>query len=168
MLQGKWRMWMEHNGQQIQYWFDFDARTGMVARVVGGEIVERTRLTSLEGQRETGNSWRVFFALGMRGTFYYLGFAEAGARSGRFMSLQLPGDRDWGMFKMAEGWEEEAKKSTMRKVQRTRGNQVVRKEQDEAGREWVSWRSKGGKWREKGIALPGRGGAERRGTVCGE
>ncbi len=137
MLQGKWRMVMEHNGQEVRYWFDFDGRTGRVERVVGGEVVEQARVTGLEGQRETGNSWRVFFALGLRGTYYYLGFAEEGARRGRFMSLQLPGDTDWGMFTMKEGWGETVAGT------RSRGGTA-------------------GMWREEGFALPRRSGSEGR------
>lgn len=167
MLQGKWRMVMEHNGQQLQYWFDFDGRTGMVARVVGGEIVEQARLTSLEGQRETGNSWRVFFALGLRGTFYYLGFAREGERTGRFMSLQLPGDRDWGLFEMAEGWEE--------KVAGTRSRNPVGNRKGDGkrgdgifGGNWVPWESGKGKWREEGFALPGQDDAKFHGGILAE
>lgn len=116
---GKWRMGMDHSGMRIQYWFDFDAKTGMLARVESGEIVEWGVLKSLSVRREFGNVWELFYSDGKKGTFYYLGVAGEEEREGRFMSQQIPGGTDWGLFEMAEGWGEEAKKSRRQNAQCT-------------------------------------------------
>lgn len=113
---GKWRMVMEHTGKRLQYWFDFDGKTGMVAVVESGEITTRSSFSQVETWRETGNSIGIYYGQGLMGNFYYLGFAEAGAMAGRFMSKQMTiiGEtgRDWGTFELAEGWEEEKTTNT--------------------------------------------------------
>ena len=154
-LTGKWRMGMDHTGMRIQYWFDFDGRTGMMARVVSGEITDRAIFSNLEGWRDVGNGWTVFFGTGLVGNYYYLGFAEAGAMEGRFKSLQQGGtySSDWGMFEMAEGWGENGGKGrgkcTMHDAECTED-------------QWVEWGDGKGGWRDSAELL---GWAEVSGAV---
>lgn len=151
-LRGKWRMLMEHTGQWIQYWFDFDGGTGMWAVVESGQIADSGYLANIQTGRTAGNSVGMFFGVGLTANYYYLGFGEAGARTGRFMSRQLVGNEslDWGMFKMVEGWgegEEAGDEGEKRKC--TMGG---------AGGEgrWVEWKKVGeGDW-EKAVRGLGR------------
>lgn len=106
---GKWRMLAEHTGQRIQYWFDFDGRTGMMARVESGQITEQAVFSQLESWRTSANGITVYYGRGFVANYYHLGFAAPGARSGRFMSEQRVGEEttDWGLFELAEGWDVE-------------------------------------------------------------
>ncbi len=153
---GKCRMGMDHSGMRIQYWFDFDGRTGMMARVESGIIVERAAIQSLLARREFGNVWEVFFSTGKAGTYYELGVVEEGALGGRFMSLQIPGGTDWGMFEMAEGWGEETSTAKSRK-------QKGKRKTVHGGFEnrWVEWGNGKGGWRPEGIRLPEGVGREK-------
>lgn len=127
ILTGKWRLGVDHSEQQMQYWLDFDKRTGMWARVESGAITDSGRVTGIRMWRETGNSLVVFFGMGNIPNYYYLGFAEEGARKGRFMSKQqfTVWTEDWGSFQMAEGWGEEAKEVVRRLARRGEGKMPV-------------------------------------------
>jgi len=113
-LAGQWKMSCEHTGVQIDYWFDFSGKTGRWEQVESGVVTDRGTFTGLSVQRLTGNSFGVAFTLGSGfGTiwsWYYLGFAGESERTGRFMSEQLDVvgnySSDWGLFTLAEGWEE--------------------------------------------------------------
>lgn len=105
---GKWRMAAAHTGQLIQYWFDFDGRTGMMARVESGEIKESAVFSQLESWRTGANTITVYYGRGFIANYYHLGFAVPDARSGRFLSEQKVGEEttDWGLFELAEGWDD--------------------------------------------------------------
>lgn len=111
LFTGKWRMGASHTGQRLQYWFDFDHGTGVVAVVHGSGIEDTATFSQLSVWRETANSLVLYYGRAWLGTFYYLGFAEDGAVQGRFMSRQISAtgavNLDWGTFELVEGWDNE-------------------------------------------------------------
>lgn len=155
-LEGKWRMGMDHSGQRIQYWFDFGGKTGLWAVVEGGEITDSGTLSGIRTGRAAGNSLGIFFTAGMTANYYYLGFGEAEAKAGRFMSRQMVGNwsTDWGMFEMEAGWGGDKEPGIKRREPRGKSPKTKR------GRgRWVEWKQVGdGDWERavKGIGQRGR------------
>jgi hypothetical protein len=163
---GKWQMWMEHSGQQLQYWFDFDpvpgtgGGTGLVALVEGGEIVATATFENLTAKREAANTIQLFYGQMMMATYYHLGFARAGDTGGRFMSNQIIVDEgtmttDWGTFRLAEGWTEEWEKETENGTGRTERSGMLGNREKE--RRWLPLHGWEGKWVDGGIRLPDGG-----------
>ena len=106
---GKQRLGMAHTGTDMQYWLDFTGATGIWARVSNSVPVESGTIDWIGQELETANSVHMVFFIGFTAYHYWLGFAEAGATTGRFycelwyLNAELSGTDD-GTFELAEGW----------------------------------------------------------------
>lgn len=106
---GKQRLGMAHTGTDMQYWLDFTGATGIWARVSNSVPVESGTIDWIGQELETANSVHMVFFIGFTAYHYWLGFAEAGATTGRFycelwyFNAELTGT-DSGLFELGEGW----------------------------------------------------------------
>jgi peptidyl-prolyl cis-trans isomerase A (cyclophilin A) len=109
LFSGLKRLGVAHTGVNMQYWLDFEGKTGMWARVEGGVPVENGALVSIIQQRETAYSVIVGFAIGLTGHYYWLGFDETGHKAGRFYYEEWEFNAyvvnmDAGTFVYEDGW----------------------------------------------------------------
>ena len=117
-LSGKWKIGVEHTGQAMQYWLDFNGNpsggTGIWAKVEGTNVTEVGRVSGVFSQRETGNSICIRFFLGMSIRFYWFGVEKEGVTEGWFQEVQVEVDEggkiyeDSGPYEWTRGWGEAA------------------------------------------------------------
>lgn len=117
-LAGKWTIQVEHTGQTMQYWLDFNGAwgggTGIWAKVEGTNVTEVGNVSGAFAARETGNSICVRFFRGMTIQYYWFGVEKEGDTGGRFQSVQIEvgegglEEKDAGTYEWVAGWGKEA------------------------------------------------------------